>query len=108
MELHIKDRIYIPQLLSPQNTFMEYNLKRDIIKKVAITESDKTEYSIVENPEAGKITWDSKKDLEQPLVVEFSEQEITYLKKSCEALAESAYPDDLWVTVEKIYNAANA
>lgn len=46
--------------------------------------------------------------MEQPLVVEFSKQEIDYLKKSCEALAESAYPDDLWATVEKIYNAANA
>ena len=87
---------------------MEYNLKREIIKKVALTEKDKDEYAIVEDKQAGKVTWDSKKDMEQPLVVEFSKQEIDYLKKSCEALAESAYPDDLWATVEKIYNAANA
>lgn len=108
MELHIKDRIYIPQLLLAQNSFMEYNLKREIIKKVALTEKDKEEYAIVEDAQAGKVTWDSKKDMEQPLVVDFSKQEIDYLKKSCEALAEAAYPDDLWATVEKIYNAANA
>lgn len=107
MELHIKDRIYIPQLLPAQNSFMEYNLKREIIKKVALTEKDKEEYAIVEDAQAGKVTWDSKKDMEQPLVVDFSKQEIDYLKKSCEALAEAAYPDDLWATVKKIYNAAN-
>ena len=108
MELHIKDRIYIPQLLPAQNSFMEYNLKREIIKKVALTETDKKEYSIEEDQKAGKITWNSKKDFEQPLIVDFSKQEIDYLKKSCESLAETVYPDDLWVTVEKIYNAANA
>lgn len=108
MDLHIKDRIYIPQLLPAQDSFMEYNLKREIIKKVALTEKDKDEYAIVEDQHAGKVTWDNKKDMEQALVVEFSKQEIDYLKKSCEALAESAYPDDLRATVEKIYNAANA
>lgn len=82
-------------------------MKREIIKKVALTEKDKDEYAIVEDQQASKATWDSKKDME-PLVVEFSKQEIDYLKKSCEALAESAYPYDLWATVEKIYNAANA
>ncbi len=108
MDLHIKDRIYIPQLLPAQNSFMEYNLKREIIKKVALTEKDKAEYSIVEDQEAGKVTWDSKKDMEAPLVVEFTKQEVDYLKKSCESIAASAYPDDIWVTVEKIYDAANA
>lgn len=108
MELHIKDRLYIPQLLPAQNSFMEYNLKREIIKKVILTEKDKEEYAIVEDSKANKITWNSQKDMEQPLVVDFSKQEIDYLKKSCEALVEAAYPDDLWVTVEKIYNAANA
>lgn len=52
---------------------MEYNLKREIIKKVALTEKDKDEYAMVEDQQAGKATWDSKKDME-PLVVEFSKQ----------------------------------
>ena len=37
MELHIKDRIYIPQMLPQQNNFMGFNLKREIIKKVGLT-----------------------------------------------------------------------
>ena len=74
----------------------------------SLSEKDKDEYAIVEDQQVGKVTWDSKKDMEQPLVVEFSKQEIDCLKKSCEAFAESAYPYDLWATVEKIYNAANA
>jgi hypothetical protein len=107
MEVQIKDRIFIPQLLPQQNTFMGYNLKHGIIKKVAITQSDKAKYSIVEDPEAGRITWDIKKDTEEPLTVNFSEQELEYLKQACESLIETAYPDDFWLTVEKIYNATN-
>lgn len=108
MDLHIKDRLYIPQILPAQNDFIGYNLKREIIKKVALTEADKTEYAIVEDQAAGKVTWDSQKDQDVPLVVEFSKQEIDFLKQSCEAIAESAYPDDFWATVEKIYDAANS
>ena len=33
---------------------MEYNLKREIIKKVALTEKDKDEYAIVEDQQASK------------------------------------------------------
>lgn len=40
MELHIKDRIYIPQLLPQSNNFMGFNLKREITKKVALTAED--------------------------------------------------------------------
>ena len=74
MELHIKDRIYIPQLLPAQNSFMEYNLKREIIKKLALTEKNIEEYAIVEDAQTVKVKWDSKKDMEQPLMVDFSKQ----------------------------------
>ena len=82
MELFIKDRIYIPQVLPQQNSFMGFNLKREIIKKVALTEADKTTYNIEEDNENNRITWDIKKDRETPLVVEFSKDELAYLKKS--------------------------
>ncbi len=107
MKLNIKDRIYIPQLLPVKNSFMGFNLKSSIINKVLITEADRKDYSIVEDPEHGKVTWDSQKDLEQPLDVDFTPQELNYLKEACEALKDAAYPDDLWLIVEKIYNAAN-
>lgn len=40
MELHIIDRISIPSILPSENSFMDYNLKRSIIKKVGITKGD--------------------------------------------------------------------
>jgi hypothetical protein len=108
MDLRIKDRFYIPQMLPQQGKFKEFNLKRGIIAKTAITESDKEKYSIVEHKEDGKIEWDAKKDAEQPLVVDFSKEELEYLKTSCENLVETAFPDDFWLTVEKIYDAESA
>lgn len=105
MQLNIKDRIYIPQLLLQQNNFLDFTLKKGIIDKVKITEEDRATYSIKEDTQAGKVTWDHEKDIQAPLLVDFTEQELDYLKRSCEALADSVYPDDLWLTVEKIYNA---
>lgn len=108
MELHIKDRIYIPQLL-PQQTksFIDFNVKREILKKVALTKKDKEDYEIEEDVDNHKIVWNAEKDQNTPLLVEFTNDEIAMLKRSCEQLVETAYPDDFWLTVEKIYNAAN-
>ena len=107
MELHIKERIYIPQLLPQQTaTFIDFNTKREIIKKVAITEADKKEYEIEENKEEQKLTWNAQKDFDMPLAVDFTETEIAFLKKACESLPQGSYPDDFWMVVEKIYDAA--
>ena len=77
MELFIKDRIYIPQLL-PQQTksFMDFNVKREILKKVALTEQDKKDYNIEEDVENRKVTWNAEKDASTPLVVEFTKEEL--------------------------------
>lgn len=108
MELHIKERLYIPQILPQQTTsFMDFNLKREIIKKVALTDKDRDEYNIEENQEEHKITWNAQKDVETPLMVDFSVAEIDFLKKACESLPAAAYPDDFWMVVEKIYEAAS-
>lgn len=107
MELHIKERIYIPQILPQQtNSFIDFNIKREIMKKVALKESDKKEYEIEENQEEHKIIWNAQKDAEMPLVVEFTNDEIGFLKKACESLPNTAYPDDFWMVVEKIYDEA--
>lgn len=106
MNLHIKDRIYISQMFPQQNNFMGFNLKREIIKKVGLTEADKETYNIEEDTKSSRITWDIQKDREMPLAVEFSKDELNYLKTACESLAEANYPDDFWMIVEKIYNEA--
>ena len=107
MELHIKERIYIPQVLPQQNDFIGFNLKRSIIKKVGLTESDQETYNIQEDKENGRVTWNVEKDRELPLVVDFTKEEIDYLQKACEKLSDSVYPDDFWMVVEKIYNSSH-
>ena len=108
MELHIKDRIYFPQLLPQQGTFMEFNLKRSILKKVAITDGDRADYNIQEDKENGRITWDSNKDFLTPLAVDFTTEEMALIRKGCEQFTEkeSPAPDDFWALIEKIYDAA--
>lgn len=106
MELNIIDRIYIPAILPQENTFMEFNLKRGIINKVSITQEDAEKYHIKEDTKNKRTTWDIDIDRENPLVVDFSREELAYLKSACEKLADKPAPDNLWATVEKIYAAA--
>lgn len=106
MELHIKDRLLIPSLFPSKNNFMGFHLKKSIIDKIAITEQDKKDYSIVEKPEENKIEWDVCKDIETPLVIDFSTEELRYMTQSCEALSEQEMPDEIWAVAEKIYNEA--
>jgi len=108
MELHIIDRISIPSILPSENSFMDYNLKRSIIKKVGITKGDVEKYNIKEDAENKRTTWDINADRENPLVVDFTAQELEYLKNACEKLSDTPSPDYLWDTVEKIYDAAQA
>lgn len=106
MELHIKERIYFPQLLPQQGSFIEFNLKRSILKKVTLTDNDRQEYNIQEDKENGRITWNSNKDFSQPLVVEFTTDELALLRKGCEQFTEKGdpAPDDFWMLIEKIYD----
>lgn len=106
MELHIKDRILIPSLLPEKNNFMEFNLKKSIIQKIGLTNNDRKEYEIVEKQEEQRIEWNVQKDIEVPLIVEFSKDELNYLKKACESVSDRQMPDELWAVVERIYNAA--
>lgn len=106
MELQIKDRLYIPTMLKQQGSFLEYNLKKSILNKVSLTEEDKEKFHIEEDKETKSIKWDAKTDVENPLTVDFSKEELSYLKESCEKIAEAPYPDDFWVCVERIYNEA--
>lgn len=109
MELHIKDRIYLPQLLPTQGSFIEFNLKRSILKKVAINDDERAEYNIQEDKDNGRITWDVNKDLSQPLVIEFTSEELALMRKGCEQFTEkeTPAPDDFWSLVEQIYDAAD-
>lgn len=108
MELHIKDRIYFPQLLPARGSFMEFNIKRSIQKKVAISDDDRADYNIQEDKENNRLTWDSNKDFEQPLIVDFTKEELALIRKGCEQFTEkeTPAPDDFWALIEKIYDSS--
>ena len=104
MKLNIKDRLYIPQLLPANGNFSEFALKRAILSKVGITAEDKEKFQIKEISEENRIVWDSEKDFQEPLEVDFTTQELDFIRKGCEALIDIPKPDDFWLTVEKLYN----
>lgn len=105
MELLIKDRLYIPAFLPKEGTFKQFNLKKEILHKIEITENERKEVGLTENQETKRIEWDVTKDI--PLTVEFSTDEMNYLKESCEKISDQQLPDDMWSSVEKIYNTMN-
>ena len=88
MDLHIKDRLLIPSIFPERGNFMDFNLKKSIARKIAISEQDRKDYEIVEKKEEKRIEWNVQKDAETPLVVEFSKEELDYMRRSCEAIAE--------------------
>lgn len=105
MELTIKDRLYLPSFLPARGNFKEFSLKKDILRKIAISADERKEINLHENAEDKRIEWDVEK--EQPLAVDFSSEEMEYLKKACERISDEELPDDMWATVETVYNAMN-
>lgn len=56
-----------------------------------------------QNAENNRIEWDTEKDV--PLVVDFTTEEIEYMKSACEKISDEQLPDDMWATVEKVYDS---
>ena len=105
MILNITDRILFPQIMPTTGTFMEFNLKKSIFKKVTITDEDVKKYKIETHQETDSITWDREMDLKEPLEVNFTEEERAYLRKSCEQLSDVEKVDGVWILAEKIYDS---
>jgi len=41
-------------------------------------------------------------------VADFSREELDYLREACEKLSEKTLPDDMWATVERIFDNCQA
>lgn len=102
MELSIKDRLYLPNFLLAKGTFMDFNLKKSILRKIEISEKERKEINFRENKEESRLEWDVEK--ETPLNVDFSKEEMDYLRKSFEKISDEELPDDMWETVKRIYD----
>ena len=103
MELSIKDRLYLPTFLPAKGNFKDFNLKKEILRKIAISEEERKEINFRENQEDNCLEWDVEK--ETPLIVDFSKDEMEYLRQACEKISDEELPDDMWATVEAVYNA---
>lgn len=103
MELSIKDRLFIPAVLPKENTLVGFGLKKSILKKIEITEKERDEIGLTQDPDAQQIKWDVSKEI--ALAADFTSEELAFLKKSCENLVDQTLPDDMWDTVNRIYEA---
>ena len=102
MELSVKDRLSLPTFLPARGNFKDFNLKKEILRKIAIGDGEREEIGLHENAEDKRIEWDVEK--EKPLQVEFSKEEAEYLRKACERISDEELPDDMWTTVARIYD----
>ena len=105
MELSVKDRLYLPAFLPARGNFKDFNLKKEILRKIAIGDGERKDIGLHENAEDKRIEWDVEK--EKPLTVEFSNEETEYLRKACEKISDEELPDDMWATVERVFNGMN-
>lgn len=102
MELTVKDRLYIPALLPKEGNFKQFNLKKEIIRKIEVSDSERETINLRENAETKRIEWNVEKEV--ALNVDFSGDETAYLKEVCEKISDESLPDDMWSTVEKIFD----
>lgn len=102
MELTVKDRLYIPAFLPKEGNFRQFNLKKEIVRKIEFSDQEREEINLKENAETKRIEWDVEKEV--PLSIDFSSDEGEYLKQVCEKISDESLPDDMWATVEKIFD----
>jgi hypothetical protein len=103
MELSIKDRLYLPTFLPAKGNFKDFNLKKEILRKIAISDDERKEINFRENQKDNRLEWDVEKETQ--LIVDFSNDEMEYLRRACEKISDEELPDDMWATVEAVYNA---
>lgn len=83
MELNIKDRIYLPNILPKQGKYTEMLLVESIIIKTKIMSAEVSELGIVDNQD-GSVSWQKDKVVD----IAFTKEEIQILKNSASKLDE--------------------
>jgi hypothetical protein len=78
LELTVKDRFMIGELLPQESNLVDQLLARDIRTKTSISQQESTEIELVAGP--GTLQWNEKKDLRK--VVEFTEAELNFLDRN--------------------------
>lgn len=101
MELSVKDR-FTCRPFCRHGATSRTSTSKEILRKIAIPDEERKAIGLHENAEDKRIEWDVEK--EKPLAVEFSGDEMEYLRKACERISDEELPDDMWATVSRIYD----
>lgn len=102
-KFHIKERLYLMNVLPKENSLVDYQLKKGLIKKLEITDSDKELYGFSVEDGGGSIKWDPKKDFENPAEFELSDQERDYARNAVESASDGTHNDEYWMVLTGIY-----
>lgn len=87
MKLNLSTRLTILTNLPEQGSLVDQINKRHIKEMFNVSAEDMEFYGIKEGPN-GSIVWDAAKDAEKPMEVEFTEEQLKYMKKVCTMLDE--------------------
>ena len=103
-KLHIKERLYLMNILPQENSLVNFQLKKGLMKKVELTDEDREKFEIKVYEESQNMTWNAQKDFDNPTEFEFSDMECEYVRKAIEALSDGQHPDEYWLIVTTLYD----
>lgn len=75
MQLSLSDRIILPTFFPAQGSYAEGIIKRDILKKITLTQDELTKYEV--KTEGQSVTW---KNPEAKFTYEFTDLEVKFIK----------------------------
>ena len=91
MKLFVQERMLIPNLLPEKGNIIDMTVKRDIVKKVELTQEELTELKLevkqAANTDNVYYTWDREKDV--GIDVELTKKELELLQKQVKTLDDA-------------------
>lgn len=100
MQLTLRDRLIILNILPTEGNFITMTAKHDLIEKIKVTQDEIVSLKIESTPEGG-IKWDGTKDEEKEF--EITELELKLVKEKLKKLDEEGkLNDDILIIYKKI------
>ncbi len=104
VSLHVKERIYLMNVMPQENSLVNFQLKKELMNKLEISDEEKTKLKFSVNEKENNVTWDPEIDMANPVEIEFNDQETAYMREAIEKLSDGAHPDEFWLIITTIYD----